>query len=143
MSSVTDSHHTVLYLNLSYFCTICHATNFAQTLILYSCAKSCKKNDLNSVFMRNFVQRKMIYCEWMRNFMQNWFRTDTKMIQNFAQKSHFVKKRKTVAQLFLGNPIVLAILPPHRTTGPTVESFSGILIKLHTFDFTLRWGGSS
>ena len=70
----------------------------------------------------------------MRNFVQNWFRIDTKMIRNFVQKksfrkknakllrkriccfvetlssiqkSHFVKKRETVAQenlLFRGNP---------------------------------------
>ena len=39
--------------------------------------------------------------------MQIWFHIDTKMMQNFVQKSHFMQKRITVAQenlLFCGNP---------------------------------------
>ena len=39
--------------------------------------------------------------------MQTWFHIDTKMMQNFVQKSHFVQKRETVAEknlLFCGNP---------------------------------------
>ena len=34
----------------------------------------------------------------MRNFVQNWFRIDTKMMRNFVQKNHLVQNHETVAQ---------------------------------------------
>ena len=40
-------------------------------------------------------------------FRANLFRVDSKIMQNFVQKSHFVQKRETVAQenlLHRGNP---------------------------------------
>ena len=51
---------------------------------LYLYAISRKNYDLNFAFMRNFVQ--------------NWFRIDTKMMRNFVQKNHLVQNHETVAQ---------------------------------------------
>ena len=55
-------------------------------------ANIMKKFWLNFVFMRNFVHEKFIYFKWMRNFLQNWFRIDTKIMQNFVQKKSFRAK---------------------------------------------------
>ena len=46
----------------------------------------------------------------MRNFVQNWFRIDTKLMRNVVQK------RKTVLQenlLFRGNPYIHVLLNTH------------------------------
>ena len=60
-------------------CFSIHAQNLAKSiwLFLYSFAISCKKK---------------IYFEKMRNFVQTWFRNDTKIMRNFVQNSHFVQK---------------------------------------------------
>ena len=48
--------------------------------------------------MQNFMHKKFIYFERMRNFVKNWFRIDTKMMRNLMLKSHFVQNHETVAQ---------------------------------------------
>ena len=45
----------------------------------YSCAKPCKNYDFYFVLIRNFVQ--------------TWFRIDTKMMRNFVQKCKLFRKR--------------------------------------------------
>ena len=76
---------------------------------LYSCEYHEKIFWLKFRIHAKFRARKFIYFEWMRNFVQNWFRIDTKMMRNFAQKSYFVQNHATVAQenwLFRGNPTI-------------------------------------
>ena len=46
----------------------------------------------------NFVQKKIIFS---RNFVQNWFRIDTKLMRNFVQKLETLVKENL---LFRGNP---------------------------------------
>ena len=36
--------------------------------------------------------KKIIYFKWTCNFVQNWFRIDTKMMQNFVHKKSFRSK---------------------------------------------------
>ena len=53
------------------------------------------------------LRTKNIYFKLMRNFAQNWFHIDTKMMQNCVQKNSFVKKPETVSHknlLFRRNP---------------------------------------
>ena len=57
--------------------------------------------------MRNVMKNSDINFVIIRNFVQNWFRIDTKMMRNFVQKKHFVQNHETIAQenrLFRGNP---------------------------------------
>mgnify|MGYP006921026247 CR=1 FL=1 len=91
------------YYLISYSCTILQYKNFnfSYSWALYNYMQKWpvfmrnimqNHHDLNFVFMRNFVQKKIIYFEWMRNFVQNWFRIDTKMMRNFVQKKSFRAK---------------------------------------------------
>ena len=85
----TNSHHILSkYLNLLYIWAICQETNIT---FLYSCAKPCKDYDFYYVFIRNFVP-KNIYFEWLRNFVQTWFRIDKKMMRNFVQNAKLMRK---------------------------------------------------
>ena len=52
-----------------------------------------KYSDLNFVFMNTFV-KKIIQFEWIRNFVQNWFCINTKMMRNFMQKSHLMLRKR-------------------------------------------------
>ena len=65
-----------------------------QILFSYSCTKSCTNYDFYYVFIRKFVKIKNIYFEWMRNFVQAWFRIDAKMMRNFVQKMSFRAKMR-------------------------------------------------
>ena len=80
----------------------------AKTMTLYSCTKSCKNYDLDSVFMRNFGLKNDLFRINEQILWQNWFRVDTKLIEISCKKSHnFVQKHEAVAQeylLFHGNP---------------------------------------
>ena len=48
--------------------------------------------------MRNFEQKIFFYFERIHNFVQNWFRLNTKVMRNFVQKSPFVQNHLTAAQ---------------------------------------------
>ena len=101
---------------------------------------SWKKSDLNFLFMSNFVQKKIIYFEWMCNFVQNWFHIDTQMMQNFMQKSHFMQNHGTDAQenwVFWGNPkgnplnkTKLRALGSHEFSK---QNFKQIGLRVHAF----------
>ena len=62
----------------------------AKTMTMYSRAKFCKNYDLNSIFMRNFVQKIIFFFEWMFIFYKNGF----VLLRNWGiiscKKSHFV-----------------------------------------------------
>ena len=99
-----------------YLCTIWHATNitFMHNTALQKfkffwfmgiAKMTCIHAQYHEIFWlkfrihAKFRVKKIIYFEWMRNFVKNCFRIDTKMMQNFVQKkSHFVQKHETVAQ---------------------------------------------
>ena len=51
--------------------------------------------DLNSIFIRNFVQKKLFIFE------RNWFRIETKLMRNFVQKDETVVQENL---MFRGNP---------------------------------------
>ena len=122
MSSATYSHHTVLYLNLSFLCTLSYVMqqillNFlfmgnilqklnltrqfwAKSLTLYLCAKFCIHAQVcskeNYLFCRNAQ-----FCAKLASY---WCKNDAKF--GAVKSSH--AKCKTVAQenlLFLENPI--------------------------------------
>ena len=59
-----------------------------------------------------FRAKIIIYFEWMRNFVQNCFRIDTKMTRNFVQKKSFrTKPRNCCARksTVSWKPIVLSL----------------------------------
>ena len=104
------------YYLISFSCTILLFTNFnfsySWALQYYMQKWPVFMCNIMKKFLLNFCNhvklcvKKIINFEWMHNFVQNWFRIDTKMMPNFMQKSHFVENHATVVQenwLFHGN----------------------------------------
>ena len=71
----------IFYKNFNYLMIHGHCTISCKTFTLYLCTISCKNYYLNSEFMSNFVQKKMIYA----------FGIDIQKIQNFVQKNTLSK----------------------------------------------------
>ena len=103
---INESNQNYIFSLFSHSCTLRltkipmfhyheHITKFrAKTMTFYSCAKSWKSYDLNSIFSHKFVQKKYFFsykCEML-------CKTGFMLIRNFEQKSHFVQKHENFSQ---------------------------------------------
>ena len=72
----------------------------AKKLILYSCAKSCKKC-LKFCIQSQLHAKESYIFRMNAQFRAKWFRIDTKIMSNFVQKREIVAQENL---LFRGNP---------------------------------------
>ena len=109
------------YYLISYSCTILQYKNFnfSYSWALYNYMQKwpvfmrniMKNSDLNFVFMRNFVQKKIFISNECAISCKTGFVLIRKWCGISCKKSHFVQNHETVAQenrLFRGNPTLNA-----------------------------------